>query len=142
MKNAPRDLEKEKAVFAEWRGRNPAAPFKEYYAERAKLSLSANTLHGSLGANLISEPFGVAGLQILGLLIHYGLKQSDVCVDFGCGTLRLGVHVMRYLQPGAYWGMDIADFFLEEGKSLVGAEALEQARPTFRVISPQSVADA
>ena len=142
MKNAPRDLEKEQAVFAEWRGRNPTAQFKKFYAERAKLALDASTPHGSLGANLINEPFGVAGLQILGQLAQYGLKPTDICVDFGCGTLRLGIHVMRHLKPGAYWGMDIADFFLEEGKALVGTAALEQARPNLRVISQQTVAEA
>lgn len=71
-----------------------------------------------------------------------GLKPGDACVDYGCGTLRVGLHVISYLGPGSYWGLDIADFLLDEGRKLIGDELWAEKRPQLRVISPQAVAEA
>jgi hypothetical protein len=32
------------------------------------------------------------------------IKRDHICVDSGCGTLRIGQHVMKYLHAGNYWG--------------------------------------
>jgi hypothetical protein len=53
-------------------------------------------------------------------LIVYGLKPEDTCVDHGCGALRIGLHAIRYLERGAYWGLDIEEFLLDEGREEVG----------------------
>jgi len=46
-------------------------------------------------------------------LLSEGLKPDDVLVDYGCGTLRMGLHAIRYLAPGNYWGLDINEKVLK-----------------------------
>ncbi len=75
-------------------------------------------------------------------LTNLGLKADDTCVDYGCGTLRLGLYLIAYLRRGAYWGMDVSEFFLEEGRKLVGEDLWAEKQPHLRVICPQSVAEA
>jgi hypothetical protein len=141
-KHSPQRLDQENAKFEEWRKQNPNKKFTDYFAEGVKPMIARGKKHASLGGNLIEGAHGEVGQGFLRLLIARGLKPEDVCVDYGCGTLRLGVHVMKYLQPGAYWGMDIAEFLLDEGRALVGDELLSEKRPNLRVISPEAVAEA
>lgn len=35
-----------------------------------------------------------------------GLRPSDALLDVGCGCLRGGVHFVRFLEPGRYYGID------------------------------------
>jgi hypothetical protein len=41
------------------------------------------------------------------------------CVDFGCGSLRLGQHAIRYLDRSNYWGVDLTDSFIRAGIDLL-----------------------
>jgi len=96
--------------------------------------------HGILGGNLY-DGYGVSGEGFFRKLVNLGLKPDDTCVDYGCGTLRLGIHAIKYLEPGAYWGMDIANDFLEEGRKLVGDRLWQEKRPNLRLISTASVTE-
>lgn len=49
-------------------------------------------------------------LRSRGLLPHHRL------VDIGCGALRGGVHFVRYLEPGRYYGIDINESLIEAGR--------------------------
>jgi len=141
-KHTPQRVERDNAKFEEWRKQNPTKQFKDYFAEGVKPMIDRGKVHASLGGNLIEGSHGEVGQGFLRVLIARGLKPGDVCVDYGCGTLRLGVHVMKYLRAGAYWGMDVAEFLLEEGRALVGGDVLAERRPSLRVISPEAVAEA
>jgi hypothetical protein len=141
-KHTPQRVERDNAKFEKWRKQNPTKQFKDYFAEGVKPMIARGKVHASLGGNLIEGNHGEVGQGFLRVLIARGLKPEDVCVDYGCGTLRLGVHIMKYLQPGAYWGMDVADFLLEEGRVLVGEDLLCEKRPNLRVISAEAVAEA
>lgn len=46
-------------------------------------------------------------------LVAHGLAPSHLLLDMGCGTLRGGLHFIRYLEPGHYWGVD-------KGRDLLG----------------------
>ncbi len=45
----------------------------------------------------------------------YGLKPNMRLLDVGCGCLRGGVHFVRYLAPGHYYGIDISQDLLDAG---------------------------
>ena len=51
----------------------------------------------------------------LNTLIHHGLQPHHKLIDVGCGCLRGGVHFVKYLEPGNYYGIDINDTLLETG---------------------------
>jgi len=109
-----------------------------------RLILEPRFLHGkrhpSLGPNLIGRPFGRSGLSGLRVLKEYGLRPDDVCVDYGCGTLRVGIHLINYLKPGNYWGFD-AEKLLREGTKLIGEHLIAEKAPHLRVISPEAIAE-
>lgn len=128
--------------FEHWQERNPSGSFKDYFTETVQSQLKDGRPHATLGGNLQGAEFGVSGQGIFTRLQRCGLKPGDVCVDYGCGTLRVGFHLINYLQPGAYWGLEIADFLLDEGRKLLGKEILAEKRPHLRVISPEVVAEA
>ena len=127
--------------FEEWRRQNPSKPFKEFFAERVERKLRDGRPHPTLGGNLCRKEHGTSGRGYFKRLVKIGLKPDDVCVDYGCGTLRLGIHAINYLEPGAYWGMDVSEFLLEEGRRLIGDRLTAEKQPHLRVISADSVAE-
>lgn len=44
-----------------------------------------------------------------------GLQRQSTLLDIGCGSLRLGVRAVEYLEAGRYWGTDINESLLESG---------------------------
>ena len=127
--------------FEEWQRQNPSKPFKEFFAESVVSKLAKGRAHKSLGGNLQDGIFGRSGEKTFKRLTKYGLKSNDTCVDYGCGTLRIGIHAINYLGHGLYWGMDISDALLKAGRKLIGETLSEEKKPHLRVISPETVAE-
>lgn len=48
-------------------------------------------------------------------LVHHGLKPNHRLLDVGCGCFRGGVHFVRYLEPGRYYGLDSDASMIEAG---------------------------
>jgi len=48
-----------------------------------------------------------------------GLKPTHKYLDIGCGCVRGGRLIEKYLDEGNYWGLDISETLLEEGKKHV-----------------------
>ncbi|MGC1464305.1 MAG: hypothetical protein WA792_01085, partial [Pseudolabrys sp.] len=44
-----------------------------------------------------------------------GLTPQSRLLDIGCGSLRLGVRAIEYLNVGHYWGTDINESLLAAG---------------------------
>ena len=127
--------------FEEWQSQNPSKPFKDFFAEAVVSKLARGRAHASLGGNLQGGTFGRTGQRSFKRLTLYGLETSDICVDYGCGTLRMGIHAINYLGAGRYWGMDISGDLLKEGRALIGETLWEEKQPHLRVISAESVAE-
>jgi hypothetical protein len=121
-----------------WRLNHPSAPFTDYFAKIARSDLNAGRSHPSLG----SAPFGAGKNAFNKLVETYGLVPADTCVDYGCGTLRIGAHAIRYLSQGRFWGLDIDQFLLDQGIELCGEDLIEEKRPHLKVISDSSVREA
>jgi hypothetical protein len=121
--------------FKRWQLRNPGATFKNYFAGIVKDDIAYGRWHPSLGYRSTGT-FGE-----LKPLLRRRLQPDDVCVDYGCGTLRSGVRAIRFLERGCYWGLDIDQALLDEGARLIGPE-LESKAPNLRVISAATVREA
>ncbi len=68
----------------------------------------------------------------LEVLQSSGLREDHKVLDVGCGCLRAGVHIMSYLDPGNYYGLEPNTVMLEFGKKhVVGPHGLAASRPNF-----------
>ena len=47
-----------------------------------------------------------------------GLRPDHYVVDVGCGSLRAGVHLIRYLDSGHYYGVDRSQRLLDAGRAI------------------------
>ena len=65
----------------------------------------------------------------LEVLRAHGLRPEHRLLDIGCGSLRGGRHLMRYLEPGNYWGLDISPEILAAARQLVAQEGLAGREP-------------
>lgn len=89
-------------------------------------------------ANKVHRDF-VGGLwSNLGQLQFEFLKQSGLqphhkLLDIGCGSLRGGIHFIRYLERGNYYGLDINSSLIEAAKVEIKQESLEDKTPHLLV---------
>jgi SAM-dependent methyltransferase len=56
-----------------------------------------------------------AGDRHLAFLREQGLKPTDRVLDLGCGCLRTGVRLLKYLEPDRYVGVDHDAALIEAG---------------------------
>ena len=74
------------------------------------------------------------GLLQFQFLLSAGLKPNDCLFDIGCGSLRGGVHFIRYLNKGNYIGVDKEPSIIQYGlnEELSNKEIISKA-PNFIV---------
>lgn len=60
-------------------------------------------------------------------LVEQGLRPDHHFLDVGCGSLRGGIHFVRYLQPGHYCGLDIQQRLIDAGRGELEAAGLDPA---------------
>lgn len=136
-------IDRRNRLFDEWAGRNPGKGFGDYYGEIIAEHLDQGLPHPTLGGNLIEgREFGVSGRAMLDRFIGHGLKPTHVFVDYGCGTLRIGCHFIDYLERGNYWGFDVFERFLAEGRKLLGDQMMREKSPHLEVIDDAAIARA
>lgn len=68
------------------------------------------------------------GPMQLEFLIDEGITPEAKLLDIGCGCLRGGVHFVRYLDVGNYYGTDISQALLDAGYDVELAAAGLQSR--------------
>ncbi len=64
----------------------------------------------------------------LDFMLAQGLQPGQRMLDLGCGSLRGGVHFVRHLQPGNYYGLDNNQSLLDAGYEVELAAAGLQDR--------------
>jgi SAM-dependent methyltransferase len=75
------------------------------------------------------ERVGRIGFEVL---LREGLSPSSRVLDVGCGALRLGYWLMRFLDPGCYFGIEPQQDMLRVGlDELVEPEVVERADAHF-----------
>lgn len=139
--------------YDKFKAHNPDASFGEFYASRVNRILDTGHGHPTLGRRtgglklpfarrpLRAEEFRQYGLGHFDFAQRAGLKSHHICVDYGCGSLRVGQHLIQYLDSGNYWGLDIVDRFFRDGLDLLSKEARDKS-PNLRVISEETLREA
>lgn len=70
----------------------------------------------------------------LDMLRSKGLKPHHYLLDIACGSLRLGVKAIPYLEPEHYGGVEKEQALVEAGiREELGEELLQQRRPEFLI---------
>ena len=64
-------------------------------------------------------------------LLRAGLAPHHRLLDLGCGTLRGGIPLIAYLEPGHYTGIETRDDVLAEARLELREAALENRHPTL-----------
>ncbi|MCL4743281.1 MAG: class I SAM-dependent methyltransferase [Phycisphaerales bacterium] len=65
-----------------------------------------------------------------------GLRREHRLLDIGCGALRGGVHLIRYLEPGCYIGVDKEPDLLRIGaEQEVGPAIMSAKQPTLLALA-------
>ena len=78
------------------------------------------------------EQFEVVGRYTLESLQACGMTPSSKLLDVGCGALRLGYWLIRYLDPDCYCGLEPSRRYVDVGlKYAVGPELQAEKRPRF-----------
>lgn len=86
--------------------------------------------HGFLGVPV--ETFEQAGRSQLTELLKEGLNPESKVLEFGCGCLRIAYWLVRFLDPGCYFGIEPASQRVEYGLSyLFEAEEVKFKQPRF-----------
>jgi hypothetical protein len=132
--------------YRQWRQQHPHGTYGQFYADSLIARLDAGIAHRTLGKRQYAKDedrqtgawtansFEERGKDQVALLRRHGLKPTDRCVDYGCGSLRLGQHLMRLLPPGHYYGLDVADRFFRDGLSLIDPAVISTSKPELGVI--------
>jgi len=122
-----------KLPFEEWQALNPGGTFKEYYVGSVVEALAGKKRHATLGP--LTRPGSVEHAEsIVDALIGLGVARSDIVVDYGCGTLRVGRKMMQYLEPSHYVGLDVDRRILDTGLEILPPGLAEEKTPILEVI--------
>ncbi|MFT7602498.1 MAG: hypothetical protein ACI8VT_000060 [Saprospiraceae bacterium] len=127
--------------FHRWRKNAPGRNFYDYYVEMESRALGKENEHPSLGNKIRNEDFKESGLGVFKDLLRWGLQPHHICVDYGCGSLRIGQHVIAELHPGHYFGLDVTDHFFHIGKQLLSQKLLQQKEPQLSLINNKILKD-
>ena len=138
-----------------WRMRHPDADYAKYYADRIVARLDRGKGHPSLGRRLwkksafekpegewSEDAFARRGLEQFEKVKSLGITPASTVLDYGCGSLRIGQHFIRYLDPGRFWGLDVTDRFYNDGMALLEAGLAAEKLPHLHVIDDDTLAAA
>lgn len=78
-----------------------------------------------------SEAWDARGLFQLDMLRSCGLDPASRLLDVGCGPLRAGLHFIRYLNAGNYYGFDYNKSFVTAGQRLIAEHDLTAKQPSI-----------
>jgi hypothetical protein len=122
-----------------WRLTHPLAPYESYYAWVVTRKLKRGQAHPAIGP---AAKASRGEREMIKMLLQHGLQRYHTFVDYGCGSLRLGRPLVQFLQPGKFWGLDIAQEFLDEGIRYIGSDLTQRKQPNLRVIDEAGLAAA
>ena len=135
---------------AAWRRRNPGKSFSDYYVDHVRRHLDRGKPHPTLGQVGFTHEtgtgidwdranFAIRGRNAWREYRAAGVEPQMRIVDYGCGSLRVGQHAIRFADRGNYWGLDVAETFIEQGRRLVDPQLLEDKRPRLSAITERLI---
>jgi SAM-dependent methyltransferase len=121
----------------EWRARHPDATYGHYFAEQMVSVIAQDASQKTIGRR-ITDHSARMGAHIANEFIGMGMERGDVVVDYGCGTLRVGRHLIDYLDTGRFVGLDLDRQIVAAAEALLGDEQRAK-RPLLEEIGPETL---
>lgn len=131
-------------AYVNYKVDHPDATYAQFSVAMQLASINRGVLHPTLGTKTLKhEDFWEAGkLDFARYLNLLNISKNHKVVDYGCGSLRLGAHFIRHLEPGGYFGLDVTTDFIEFGKEVLGEAFLGEKKPQFGAIEERAIAAA
>jgi SAM-dependent methyltransferase len=82
------------------------------YSER---EFTADEIAAGVHRSFVGGSWDTHGFTQLNYLKSRGLAQSDKVLDIGCGCFRAGRHLIDYLNPGNYFGVEANRSLIQAG---------------------------
>jgi SAM-dependent methyltransferase len=74
------------------------------------------------------------GLKQFKMLLKYDLYKDDRFLDIGCGSLRIGRHLINYLNPNKYYGIESEGWLIKEAiKYEIHEDIIKEKNPIFSI---------
>lgn len=102
-------------------------PYREFYS---KVMRKRTTKDPKMA---VGGQWDSIGELQLNFLCQKGLKSHHTLLDVGCGSLRGGLHFIKYLDAGGYMGIDISQEILNAGKGFLKDAELEYKNPVLQI---------
>lgn len=112
-------------------GRHVVAAITPWLSDRRYLDVYALTtdIHAKVDpSSAVGGNWDRTGRAYFEALKALGLAPHQTFLDLGCGSLRIGYHVIAYLEPGNYVGADMSSGVLDAGKAVIEREGLQDKR--------------
>lgn len=77
-----------------------------YLPDYSGLELTPEEIAQGAHKSYVGGVWDTHGLHQLEFLQSRGMRPQDALLDVGCGALRAGRHIVDFLQPGNYYGVD------------------------------------
>jgi len=97
--------------------------------------LSAEEIAGGGHREIVGGLWEHVGALQFGFLVGRGLKPHMRLLDLGCGCLRGGIHFIRYLEPGHYFGIDVNESLLTAGRCELDKAGLGERLPQGNLLA-------
>lgn len=125
----------ERGRWLAWKLRHPRGRYHDYYVERVTARLDEGQVHVSLGCRSPEHArHAAAGRAVLKRLVSLGLRPEHRVVDYGCGSLRIGRHLIDFLAADRYVGLDVTERFWRDGLRNLDPECTRRKRPRFALV--------
>ncbi len=124
------------AAYRAFLAGNPGVSFAEYSARGTLANIAAGNPLPQLGPKLTKHAdWWEAGRSSFQSYVdRFGISPASRVADYGCGTLRVGGHFIKYLDRGGYFGLEVDGGLNQVGRDLIGPELAEEKAPRLGVI--------
>jgi hypothetical protein len=100
---------------------------EQRYIETLTGRMDAGWEHSTLGPLIRDEAYTRGKAEGWAKhMVGCGLKPDHLCVEYGCGSLWAAEPIIRFLDPGRYYGLDITDKFYVFGRDRLGDLLVEK----------------
>ena len=118
---------------------NPGDSYAKFAVEQEAASVSTLANHATLGQNISDASRQQGNQTFLQYRRILSVKLDDKVVEYGCGSLRVGLGFVQMLPIGHYFGLDVVPEFYELGRDMPGNEFIKEKAVQFHVIDAEGI---